>query len=135
MADYKRRIAVIDDEASIGELLERILERDFDVSVYQDVESFFLDLDEGRRFDAILCDLYMEGETGGEIYEDMARRWPRLSRAMIFMSGATTAEIEDMIPRQAPHNIIEKPFDIQRLREMVRHVAESSSDVGRPEAE
>ena len=135
MTDHKRPIAVIDDEAAIGELLQRILKRDFEVYVYQDVRSFFLELEEGRRFDAILCDLYMRGETGGEIYENMARRWPRLSQAMIFMSGASAAEIEEIILREAPRNIIEKPFDIHRLREMVHRVAESSSDIGRPEAE
>ena len=119
----KKRVAVIDDEAAIGELVERILSRDYDVEVYEEVEPFFARLEEGRSYDAILCDLYMQGVSGPKIYEQLARRWPRQAQVMIFMSGVSSAQMEANLPEKAPRNLVEKPFDMKHLRRMVHRVA------------
>ncbi len=122
MADHRKRVAVIDDEAAIGELVHRVLVGDYDVDVYVDVEPFLATLEEGRSYDAILCDLYMQGISGGEIYETLAERWADQARVMIFMSGVSAAEVEKSIPTEAPRYIIEKPFEMEGLKAMVHRV-------------
>ena len=116
----RARVLVIDDEPSVGNAIRRALLVEHDVVPVAGAKAALELLARGEAFDAVLCDLMMPEMNGMQLYEELSRTFPALAQGMIVMTGgvftATAQEFLDRLPNQR----IEKPFDVQTLRAILR---------------
>jgi signal transduction histidine kinase len=115
-----RRVLVIDDEPNLGKSIVRILGSEHDVVFVTSARSALERLSGGEEFDLILCDLMMPEMTGMEFHAELERVQPRLQREMIFITGGVFTDAAQQFFDTVPNRRLSKPFDIERLREMVR---------------
>jgi two-component system, cell cycle sensor histidine kinase and response regulator CckA len=114
------RLLVIDDEPLVARSLKRVL-RDHDVTLASTGEQA-VDLltSNGSHFDLVLCDLMMPGMTGMDVFGAVTDKMPELADRFVFMTGgAFTSGARDFLDHVANERI-EKPFDPNRLRTLVR---------------
>ena len=118
---HRKRILIIDDEPSLADLIQRLLQERCQPEVAPSGRRALQIVAErgAEFFDVILCDLMMPGMTGMDLYGAVARQWPGLERRFIFMTGgaftATAADFLSLV--RVP--CIDKPFDVATLRAAV----------------
>jgi len=116
----RARLLVIDDEPAVGNAIRRALAAEHDVLAVTSGKAALALLEKGEKFDAILCDLMMPEMSGMELHEALGRIAPRLAQGMIVMTGgAFTGRAQQFLDR-VPNQRVEKPFDVQSLRAVVR---------------
>jgi CheY-like chemotaxis protein len=98
----------------------RILGGEHDVVFVTSARSALERLRGGEEFDLILCDLMMPDMTGMEFHAELERVQPRLQQEMIFITGGVFTDAAQQFFDSVPNRRLSKPFDIERLREMVR---------------
>jgi len=73
----------------------------------------------------VLCDLMMPHLPGDALYAHTLPIAPQLAERFVFMSGgATEPRIVDFLDR-VPNERVEKPFNLQNLRAIVRRFVDS----------
>ena len=110
----KPRILVVDDELSIREFLQIMLQKeDYDVSCAEDglqaLETF-----QKRSFDLIISDLQMPNMTGIELLKKVKNQDPTVLFLMITAFGSTETAVEAM--KLGAYDYITKPFKIDEVR-------------------
>jgi CheY-like chemotaxis protein len=120
VAAHRRRLLVIDDEPNMGRSIERILGDEHDVVLLTSPQVALDRLRGGESFDLILCDVMMPEMSGIEFHAELERVEPRLRREMIFMTGGVFSDAAQRLLDGVPNRRLSKPFDIARLREMIR---------------
>ena len=111
-------ILIIDDEASIRETLEALLELEgYRVEMAIDGEAG-LGRIEQRSYDLVLLDLALPGKNGIEILELIRERTPELPVIMLTAYG-TVDNVVDAIQAGA-QNFIQKPWDNEKLLADIR---------------
>ncbi len=118
-ATPRAQILVVDDEARVLSMLDRILSRRHDVTLASDgVEALAL-IAGGRRFDRVLCDLMMPRMTGMELFDRVKESAPDQADASVFLSGgAVTERGADFLEKHADRQF-DKPFQLEDLEEMI----------------
>jgi signal transduction histidine kinase/ActR/RegA family two-component response regulator len=113
------KILVVEDEPTVRDTTARLLERrGYTVEVAEDGESAAA-LAATVRFDLLLSDVLLPGGMSGKDVADVLRRGqPHL--AILFMTGHSGDVLEGVGLRPGDPRIIRKPFDENRLLEMVR---------------
>ena len=120
-----RRVLVVDDEPFIGSSLRILLAPEIEVVAVTRAADALAHVDAGERFDAILSDLMMPDMNGMELYGELLKRIPEAARHIIFLTGgAFTASAQEFLGRVRPR-CLEKPFDVQTLRALLREVMQS----------
>jgi signal transduction histidine kinase len=122
-------ILVVDDEPRLAEAIRRMLAKEHDVTIALDGKGA-LELvakqSAERPFDVILCDLYLPGLTGMDVYEHLERTNPDVARRMVFMTGGVSdARAHDFAAR-VKNPLIEKPIDIKAFRSLLWSMLEKS---------
>ena len=113
------RILVIDDEPMIGRVIRRSLAQ-WDVSVSLSAVEALERLENGERFDAIVCDMMMPAMTGSALHAELARTLPEQAARMIFVTGgALTPETVAFVTEHADR-VVSKPFEIAELERRVK---------------
>jgi signal transduction histidine kinase len=116
----RARLLVVDDEPAVGNAIRRALAAEHDVLAVTSGKAALALLERGEKFDAILCDLMMPEMSGMDLHEALGRVAPRLAQGMIVMTGgAFTGRAQQFLDR-VPNQRVEKPFDVQSLRAVVR---------------
>lgn len=114
-ASNGRRVLVIDDEPEIGAVSTAMLSGRYTVEVARDGNTALERLRSETQFDAILCDLMMEGLNGMDVYEMVADERPELTPRFLFMTGGPcTARASDFL-EQHLGRVLEKPFKANEL--------------------
>ena len=114
------RVLVVDDEPLVGRALRRSLEEEHEVVLVTSAREALLRLNAGEQFDAILCDIMMPEMTGYELYDQLLGSARDQARRMIFVTGgAFTPKARDFLDR-VENKRVEKPFDVDRLKTLVR---------------
>lgn len=117
------RVLIVDDEENLRVSLGQILSLDYDVAVCASGREALALIEGGRRFEAILCDLMMPGMSGMDFYESLASVAPEQRARVVFLTGgAFTARARDFLSSVTNHRL-EKPFEVQELRDVVAAVA------------
>ena len=118
----RRRILVVDDEPSIGEVIRRILADEYRVMLTTSGAEAHKLLQEDQGFDAIICDLMMPDVTGMELYQVLAEEFPALAQVMVFITGgAFTPRAMEFVARNR-NPLIEKPLRPSQLLEIIQQV-------------
>jgi CheY-like chemotaxis protein len=116
------RVLVVDDEAPLANALRMFLSDEHDVTVATSGREALTLLAKEGAFDAILCDLMMPDVTGVDVYEALAARSPATARRMVFVTGgAFTPRIQEFL-EQVTSPRLEKPFDLPKLRSILREL-------------
>ncbi|MCA9594228.1 MAG: response regulator [Myxococcales bacterium] len=119
----KVRVLVIDDEPMIRTMMARLL-RKHEVTVTDGGKAALAELEAGRRFDLILCDVSMPLMTGIELFITLKEHYPEQAARVVMMTGGVTdakarAFLENGVPRW-----VEKPCSAALLRELVEKATE-----------
>jgi signal transduction histidine kinase len=110
------KVLVVDDEPAIGSTLRRILDEDHDVEVTLSARAALALLDDGRRFDVILCDVTMPEQSGADLHAELLRRMPEQAERMVFLTGGAFTPRARAFLEQVSNRCVEKPFESVALR-------------------
>jgi PAS domain S-box-containing protein len=113
------RVLLIDDERAVAESLALALSEDHDVVTVGSAAEARKRIASGDRFDVVLCDLVMPGESGMQLFEHVRASWPDLARRFAFMTGGAFLPETDRFLQEIDNPRIEKPFDIEAVRSLV----------------
>lgn len=118
--EFRGRVLVVDDEASIRGVVAMALTREqYEV---MEAENGRAALDvlgtDSKPFDLVVLDLAMPEVDGAELLKRIRLRWPR--QRVLLMSGYDLAETVGRFPDVGAVPFLLKPFDIERLRSALR---------------
>jgi signal transduction histidine kinase len=119
--EARARLLVVDDEPAVGNSIRRALSSEHDVVTSTSGKAVLDLLAHGERFDVVLCDLMMPEMTGMDLHRALVRVDPRLAKGMIVMTGGAFSAAAQEFLDHVPNQRMEKPFDVQSLRAMVRN--------------
>jgi PAS domain S-box-containing protein len=74
-------------------------------------------------FDAIVCDMMMEGLTGVDVYERIARERPGMEMRIVFVSGGAHTARTRAFLASVPNRCLSKPFAPEGLSSLLAQVA------------
>jgi DNA-binding NtrC family response regulator len=120
----KKRILIVDDEASI----RRILQVAFDKAGY--VADVAMDAREAAakvaasEFDCVLTDVTMPGKSGHELLRDLKKEQPDLPVIVMTAFGTIPQAVQAI--RDGAHEYITKPFDLEHLRRVIAGAVQSA---------
>jgi PAS domain S-box-containing protein len=113
-----RRVLVVDDDPGVGSAVRRLL-RGSEVVICTSCEEAVGVLEGDADFDVVLCDLFMPGASGMDLYRQLRADRPALAERLVFMTaGAYTPESSAFLDA-VENPRVEKPFDAARLRALV----------------
>jgi len=120
-----RLILVVEDEASLREMIANILLLDdHDVDTARDgVEALYRI--EQRTYDLIISDLQMPNLDGRGLHDALRARYGQALPRVIFVTGH--AEADEYVPFLAETGdpVLTKPFSVDDLRTLVQWVLET----------
>ncbi|MEW5757793.1 MAG: PAS domain S-box protein [Pseudomonadota bacterium] len=119
------RLLFVDDEAALGAMVKRGLERaGYKVEIESDPRrALALFQRNPARFDLAITDQMMPGMTGAELLREIRRQRPGLP--VILCSGFTDAHVSQMLAELCPAKFIPKPFALGDLAKSVAEMLQS----------
>jgi putative two-component system response regulator len=111
--DDRARVLVVDDEPTLAELIARLLT---DEGYRTDVAFSIAQaraLLASRRFDLVLCDLHLPGESGLELIEHVHREHP--DTGAVVVSGADDPEVASAALELGAYGYVVKPFRTSQI--------------------
>ena len=122
-ASRRARVMLVDDEPQVAHTIERLLRRDYDITVALCGQEAMEHIARGARFDAIVSDVMMPNMTGIELIEELRRVAPDQAQRLIFLSGGVfTAQTRERLDQTGAVQL-EKPVTARELRAHVMRVA------------
>jgi DNA-binding NtrC family response regulator len=116
------RLAVLDDERRMTEILEMVLRREgYEVETFERSDAALAAL-EKQPFDLLITDLKMPGADGLEVLRHARRLDPELP--VILMTAHATVSTAVAAMREGAFDYVEKPFDNDELKTLVRRALE-----------
>jgi DNA-binding response OmpR family regulator len=133
MSSRTKRILVIDDDASIRQMVSKVLGRFYAVDVAAGGADGLQRLAR-EEYDAVVLDVMMDDVGSPDVLEYIRQHVPQ-ERCIVLMSAASPAAIELAGEHLAVHSTLRKPFDIEALVRAVDSCVEgrtraSVSDAG-----
>jgi len=116
------RVLVVDDERIILTTMRRMLQAEFEVVTVEDPREALAKIEGGERFDVMFSDISMSHLSGMELYRAVAAIQPELAKCMVFISGDLSREDIREFINSIPNERIEKPFNVQEIRALVRRL-------------
>lgn len=108
------RILVVDDELSMREFLELMLEREgYDVVCAENGKTAIEKIGE-TPFDLVLCDIRLGDITGLEVLRNVRKHQPEAVVVMISAYATTETAVEAM--NEGAYDYVPKPFDNEELK-------------------
>jgi signal transduction histidine kinase len=110
------RVLVVDDEAPVRRLQERVLQRMGVVVAQAASAAEARSLLSDGAFDAVVSDVRMPGESGIELYRWVEKAHPALASRFFFLTGDTSHPDLERLQRDHPGMVILKPFSLETYR-------------------
>jgi PAS domain S-box-containing protein len=117
-----RRVLLVDDDPQILELMRRSLVR-HDVAIASSGREALRRLEQGERFDVIVCDLVMPDGSGIDVYDGIRRLMPGFERRVIFMTGGIVTSVSPSAVATLPNTCLHKPFPVETLVDEIERTA------------
>jgi PAS domain S-box-containing protein len=121
LPEAKRRILAVDDDASFGAALRRIL-GGHDATVVASGAAALEKIRAAERYDVILLDLSMPGMSGTEVHAELLRLDSDQAARVVFMTGGTPSGAVERFLGGVPNLQIDKPFTAAQLRAVLQKV-------------
>ncbi|MEI6866228.1 sigma-54 dependent transcriptional regulator [Flavicella sp.] len=122
-----RNILIIEDEAAIRRVLNKIISEENDSYQIEEAENGLMGLEMimQKEYDLILCDIKMPKMDGVEVLEKIKKIKPQIPVIMISGHGDLDTAVETM--RLGAFDYISKPPDLNRLLTTVRNALMSKN--------
>jgi len=117
---WRPRVLVVDDEPLMLRALERRLDREYDVTCVGSGELAVESLDQGGRWDMILCDVVMPGLDGAAVYRWVQSHRAELLGRLVFMTGGAVTRESRRFLEQTTNLVLPKPLDVRQLVGLMR---------------
>lgn len=114
------RVLIVDDEPGIAQALCELLSDEFAVRATSSPGEAFASVLLGAWYDVILCDVMMPEMTGIDFRERLHAVDPLLAARIVFMTGGVGDEHLQAALDSLPNLVLEKPVDVEDLRELIR---------------
>jgi PAS domain S-box-containing protein len=121
----RRRLLVVDDEPLVAATVRRQLASDFVVDAASGSADALARI-ASDRYDAIVCDVVMEGPDGLQFLDALRRKAPALARRVLFVTGGASTGTADLLAASGVPWIT-KPFDGRQLRQALRELLAASA--------
>lgn len=116
----RARVLIVDDEKLVAESFLRILSDEFTVTASTQPEQVLAQITAGESFDVILCDVMMPVMNGVELRNCIEAHAPDQAARIVFITGGIVKpEVRTLLER-VPNAWLEKPIDIEGLRDLIR---------------
>ncbi len=120
--DPQLRLLIVDDEQSIRRLCVTVGQGlNFACSEAETAEAALTTV-ESAPPDIVVTDLKMPGQSGTDLLRKMKELLPRTEIAIMTGHGSIESAVETM--REGAYDYIEKPFRVERLRQLLQRMAE-----------
>jgi signal transduction histidine kinase/ActR/RegA family two-component response regulator len=120
------RILVVDDEVSVRQLVERILQPEgHTVDTLGDGRAAYSRILDGR-YDLMLLDVRMPLMSGLEVHDRVSRADPAIARRIVLITGDVMAEETRAFVQRTGVRCITKPFNVQTVRALVQEMTASA---------
>lgn len=121
-------VLIVDDEESVRRSIGAVLsDEGFAIQMAEDGDAALRALEESMRQGhlpgAVMLDIWMPGRDGLEILSTIKSRWPDLP--VVMMSGHATIATAVKATRLGAVEFLEKPLELNRIVQTIRHVQES----------
>jgi len=122
------RVLVVDDDSAIRRSFSRFVRNQHDVVVAASATDAIEQLQDGERFDVILCDIMMPEMNGQQFFARVQELVPEQAERIVFMTGgAFTDETRDFL--STTRRLLEKPFEAAQLEAMIQDVLQAHARV------
>jgi len=125
-----KSILIVDDEPAVAALLAEALSRDgykVDMAANGAVALRMLG---ARDYDLIISDSGMPELNGRELYREISRREPRLSRRFVFVTGDILNPRTRAFLAETGAPQLEKPFTVESVKRVVRRALLTQQQAG-----
>jgi CheY-like chemotaxis protein len=123
----RARVLVVDDEHLVAESLRLVLADECSVTATTDPTRALADIAEGESFDVILCDVMMPVMNGVELRNRIESVAPDQAARIVFVTGGIVNPEVRALLESVPNAWLEKPLDLEGLRELIRRRVRSDS--------
>jgi CheY-like chemotaxis protein len=120
------RVLIIDDEPTIRIALRRFFHRmgwKVEEAAHGHAALAMLRLDSRQNetppYDLVVSDLRMPGLSGIELHERLQTEYPEVLKRLVFSTGDTASEDAADFIRDTKCPVLQKPFELSVLREIV----------------
>ena len=116
--EVRRRILIVDDEASIRKAIKRVL-RAHEVIEAACGEEAMRILEGDHDYDLVLCDMMIPRVSGLDLHQWLAANNPQLAAKVIFITGGAFTPRAREYLEKVDNLLLEKPFDVMSLVQIV----------------
>jgi two-component system response regulator HydG len=117
IAHHETRVLIVDDDRDMREALGMVFSRDGETCDAVASAAAALELIDRRPFDAVVCDVRLEGMSGLELLDRVKKIRPGLPFILITGAGDIRDAVEAM--KHGAWQYVTKPCDAEMLRAMV----------------
>jgi CheY-like chemotaxis protein len=123
----RARVLVVDDEPLVAESLRLVLSDEFLVSATTYPEQALAQIESGESFDVLLCDVMMPLMNGVELRNRIDAISPDQAARIVFVTGGIVRPDVRALLEGVPNAWLEKPIDLEGLRELIRRRVRTTS--------
>lgn len=117
-------VLLVDDEPAMRNVTKRILSARYDVTAVATAEEALTHIRAGLVFDAIFCDLCLQGISGVELFAHLAESYPAQAERFVMVSGFSQGACDPQIVEALAGRWLQKPFERTALLRAVTDVAD-----------
>ncbi len=121
----KPRIILIEDEESLGKILDRFLKRKgYETASFQNGKRAleFIEHSETASIALIICDIRMPGISGIDIYRELSEKHPELATRFLVITGDTASKESKEFLETFELPYLVKPFDMTTFIDTVESI-------------
>ncbi|MCB9686133.1 MAG: response regulator [Alphaproteobacteria bacterium] len=126
-APTRGRVLLVDDEPALLRSLQRVLARRHDVQTAGSADEALRIIEEGARFDLVLCDVQMPRMSGLDLLARLTERHPDVARRVTLITGGLLST-GDLGP-DGP-GLLKKPFDPRQILDTVDQLVAEAARQG-----
>lgn len=124
----RRHVLIIDDDEMVRRALVRSLRRRYTITELGDAESALALIRSGTRFDAIVCDLNLEGMSGRELLMELRLHPSDQARRTIITSGCPRNSMDEELLAMVETRFIEKPASLAVIETVIADAIRSAEE-------